>query len=54
MPNLREGDVVTPFLTPEQVDQERWLWRAWKPQHGGWDTPLWHRVQGDWFAAVRS
>jgi hypothetical protein len=36
------------WLTPAEVDGERWRWRRWKGQRGGWDTPLWLVLQELW------
>lgn len=40
------------YLTPSELDLEHWRWVRWKPQHGGWDQPLWVRMQDDWRQAV--
>lgn len=40
------------WLTPDEIDRERWRWRQWKRQHGGWDQPLWIVLQDQWWASL--
>lgn len=42
------GGAGMSWMTPDALDRERWRWRRWKPQHGGWNQRLWVAVQEQW------
>lgn len=42
-----------PWMTPGALDRERIRWRRWKPNHGGWNQPLWIRLQAAWQRAMK-
>ena len=37
-------------MTPDQLDQERWIYRGWKQQRGGWNQELWILINEIWRA----
>lgn len=36
------------WMTPDALDRERWRYRRFKPQHGGWNQWLWIALQAEW------
>lgn len=40
------------WLTPDELDREKWRWRRQRPQRGGWDQALWVLVQEAWRLAL--
>lgn len=43
---------MTIWLTPSELDREKWRWRGMRPQRGGWNQPLWIVLQETWRQAV--
>jgi hypothetical protein len=40
------------WLTPDELDREKWRWRGMRPQHGGWDQERWIVIQDEWRCAL--
>lgn len=36
------------WMTPDALDRERWRYRRFKPQRGGWNQWLWIALQAEW------